>query len=144
MTSISVLGCGWLGLPLAKHLIDSGFMVKGSIRSSSKISDLEKNHIKPYLLDIDAVEQSWSQFLISDVLIIAIPSKNIEGFTSLIPIIEASSIKHVLFVSSTSVYEDANRVVTEEDATIPSSALSQIERLFMQSTKFTTTVIRFS
>lgn len=42
MTSISVLGCGWLGLPLAKHLIDSGFMVKGSIRSSSKISDLEK------------------------------------------------------------------------------------------------------
>ncbi|EHN69802.1 SDR family oxidoreductase [Aliivibrio fischeri] len=144
MTSISVLGCGWLGLPLAKHLIDSGFMVKGSIRSSSKISDLEKNHIKPYLLDIDAVEQSWSQFLTSDVLIIAIPSKNIEGFTSLIPIIEASSIKHVLFVSSTSVYEDANRVVTEEDATIPSFALSQIERLFMQSIKFTTTVIRFS
>jgi 3-hydroxyisobutyrate dehydrogenase-like beta-hydroxyacid dehydrogenase len=31
--SISILGCGWLGVPLAKHLIQKGFSVKGSVTS---------------------------------------------------------------------------------------------------------------
>ena len=30
MTQISILGCGWLGLPLAKALLKNGFSVKGS------------------------------------------------------------------------------------------------------------------
>ena len=28
MESISILGCGWLGLPLAEHLIKKGYKVK--------------------------------------------------------------------------------------------------------------------
>jgi 3-hydroxyisobutyrate dehydrogenase-like beta-hydroxyacid dehydrogenase len=30
MTKISILGCGWLGFPLAKALLKDGFTVKGS------------------------------------------------------------------------------------------------------------------
>lgn len=41
MQKISVLGCGWLGLPLSKKLIESGFVVKGSTTSSEKLSQLE-------------------------------------------------------------------------------------------------------
>jgi UDP-N-acetyl-D-mannosaminuronate dehydrogenase len=30
MKQISILGCGWLGLPLAKALLQKGFSVHGS------------------------------------------------------------------------------------------------------------------
>ncbi|MDD9173907.1 SDR family oxidoreductase [Aliivibrio finisterrensis] len=146
MTSISVLGCGWLGLPLAKHLVTNGFAVKGSVRSEEKIESLEAISVTPYVLDIDGeiTEQSWGAFLDSDILVIAIPSKNQTGFSALIRVLESSSIKHVVFVSSTSVYADNNGVVTEDIAASESSALFQIESLFYQSSVFTTTVIRFS
>ena len=146
MTTISVLGCGWLGLPLAKHLVTNGFAVKGSVRSKEKIESLEAISVTPFVLDIDGeiVDQSWGSFLDSDILIIAIPSKNQIGFTSLISILESSSIKHVIFVSSTSVYADNNAVVNEDVAASESSVLFQIESLFSQSSAFTTTVIRFS
>ena len=40
MTKISILGCGWLGLPLAKAIVENGFSVKGSTTSSEKIATL--------------------------------------------------------------------------------------------------------
>ena len=135
MALISVLGCGWLGLPLAKHLVTNGFSVKGSVRSKEKLELLHSASVTPFLLDIDGeiTEPSWAPFLDSDILIIAIPSKNQSGFTSLISILKTSSIKHVIFVSSTSVYTDNNEVVTEDVAASESSVLFQIESLFSQS-----------
>lgn len=146
MTSISVLGCGWLGLPLAKRLVSNGFTVKGSVRSKEKSALLNNESVISFLLDIDGevTGKSWEQFLDSDLLIIAIPSKNQAGFTSLISILESSPVKHVIFVSSTSVYSDNNAVVTEDVTASESSALFQIESLLFQSSGFTTTVIRFS
>lgn len=144
MTSISVLGCGWLGLPLAKDLVNDLFQVKGSVRSEEKTEALKQISVIPYVLDLDKQEQDWAPFLHSDILVIAIPSKNIEGFSSLIALIEQSSIKHLVFVSSTSVYADNNGVVTEDQSALNASVLYQIESLFTQSTTFSTTIIRFS
>ena len=144
MTSISVLGCGWLGLPLAKGLVNDQFQVKGSVRSQEKAQVLKQNSVTPYVLDLDKKEQDWKPFLHSDILVIAMPSKNVEGFSSLIALIEESSIKHLVFVSSTSVYGDNNGVVTEEQSALNASVLYQIESLFTQSTAFSTTIIRFS
>ena len=50
MTKISILGCGWLGLPLAKALIGNGFSVKGSTTSYEKISGLEQGGITTFLI----------------------------------------------------------------------------------------------
>lgn len=144
MISISVLGCGWLGLPLAKGLVNDHFHVKGSVRCEDKAEVLQQNSVAPYVLDLDKKEQDWAPFLHSDILVIAIPSKNIEGFSSLIALIEQSSIKHLVFVSSTSVYGDNNGIVTEEQSALNSSVLYQIESLFTQSSAFSTTIIRFS
>ena len=47
---IGVLGCGWLGFPLAKDLIKQGFKVKGSTTNKEKIKSLEKENIDPCLL----------------------------------------------------------------------------------------------
>jgi len=136
------LGCGWLGLPLASSLISKGFNVKGSTTSLGKLNTLKSAGITPFLIDINLPEKELNAFLNSEVLIIAITNKNSESFKKLISKIELSPIKKLLFISSTSVYDNNNGVVTE-DTPINKSPLSAIEHLFVKNTKFKTTILRF-
>lgn len=139
---ISILGCGWLGMPLALELSKQGHRVHGSTTSPHKLSALESKGTTPFIIDIDQVNDRLAKFLESDVLVINIPSKSKEGFQRLIQTIEASALRKVVFVSSTSVYPNTNGVVTEETETIP-SPLAEIERLFASNTQFQTTILRF-
>ena len=78
MTQISILGCGWLGLPLAKKLINNGNSVKGSTTSENKLSTLEEAGINPFLIHVesDAILGNTDTFLAeSKILIIDIPPK---------------------------------------------------------------------
>ena len=140
---ISILGCGWLGKPLAVSLIKNGFAIKGSTTSEAKLSEFQEIGITPFLISIDALTHNISAFLDSEIFIVALPSKNIEGFKNLICHVEKSAIKKVIFISSTSVYGNSEKVVTEASETIP-SALTTIEMLFKNSTHFETTLIRFA
>lgn len=142
MKNVSVLGCGWLGMPLAISLLDDGYSVKGSTTTEKKLSLLEINNIDPYLLDVTSFEE-FDDFLDSDILIIAITSKDIDSFESLISQIENSSIQKVIFISSTSVYGRRNKVMTEEDEVLQ-TPLSEIENLFKENTFFETTILRFA
>lgn len=87
----------------------------------------------------------FSQFLNADTLIINITNKNKAAFEQLISQIEHSPIKQVLFISSSSVYQNTNDWVREEPQfENEDSILWQIESLFRQSSQFTTSIIRFS
>lgn len=158
MTKISILGCGWLGLPLAKALIKKGFSVNGSTTSREKLLVLENAGISPFLISLDSksVSGAIESFLKeSSTLIIDIPPKlrgtNKENFVEkikvLIPFIEKSSIENVLFVSSTSVYGEENDIVTEESPLNPDTEsgkqLVEVEQLLQSNTNFKTTVLRF-
>lgn len=142
METISILGCGWLGKPLASSLINQGYSVKGSTTTLAKIDELNSLNIKPFLIDI-GIDQNLDDFLQTDVLIIAITSKNIDDFKRLISKIEVSSVKKIIFITSTSVYPNLNTVVAEEDQTTDNT-LSQIEKLFQKNINFKTTILRFS
>lgn len=142
MKNVSILGCGWLGKSLAISLLDEGYAVKGSTTTEEKLELLELNHIDPYIVDISNFEE-FDDFLSSDILIIAITSKDINGFENLIAQIERSSIQKVIFISSTSVYGMLNKVITEEDEVLK-TPLSEIESLFRENTFFETTIIRFA
>ena len=48
--TVSILGCGWLGLPLAKLLIAKGFNVKGSTTSEHKLHTLAQYGIASILV----------------------------------------------------------------------------------------------
>ena len=141
MKNISILGCGWLGEPLAISLLEAGFFVKGSTTTQAKLATLEASQIEAYLVNISEFEE-FDAFLETDILIIAITSKDIDGFESLIAQIENSPIQKVIFISSTSVYPNTNSVVTEETNTkeVP---LAGIEELFRQNNCFETTILRF-
>lgn len=138
----SILGCGWLGLPLAKSFIENGVEVKGTTTSTEKIKLLQEEKIHPYLINIEETTD-YKDFLDSDVLLIMITSKKLEAFQKLIQQIENSRVKKVIFISSTSVYPRNNKTYTEEDETID-ALLSNVERLFRDNTNFTTTIIRFA
>lgn len=159
-TQISVIGCGWLGLPLAEKLVERGFAVNGSTTSNDKLQLLKNHHINPFLITLNASEISgdYSQFLIgSETVIINIPpglrknpSKNhVAEIQHLMREIEAHSIKHVLYISSTSVFEDAKDfpVITAE--TIPNATSSiakqliEIEHMLQVNSNFKTTILRF-
>ena len=161
MKQISILGCGWLGLPLAKSLLKKGFCVKGSTTSLDKISVLKSSGIHPYLVTLSAVEglngeKEINSFLEnSEILIIDIPPKlrgnSNENFVrkiqNLIPFVEKSTVKKVVFISSTSVYADDNSIITETTKPQPDSEsgkqLLEAETLLQSNANFKTTIIRF-
>lgn len=158
MKQISILGCGWLGLPLAKSLIEKGFSIIGSTTSVEKIAVLEQARIVPFQINLfeDRVEGNLDLFLSnSDVLIIDIPPKlrgdSSENFVAkiqnIISFLEKASVKKVIFVSSTSVYSDDNSIITE--AIIPNpdtesgKQLLEAEQLLQSNSTFQTTILRF-
>ena len=155
---ISILGCGWLGLPLANFLIKSGFVVKGSTTNLDKISILENNKIQAFQIELSEIEikgEIDSFLKNSEILIIDIPPKlrgvSSENFVkkiqNLIPFIEKAKIEKVIFISSTSVYADDNVFVTETTKPNPDTESGKqllATEIFLQSNEnFKTTVVRF-
>ncbi len=166
MNQISILGCGWLGLPLAKSLIaKKRYSVNGSTTSENKLQILKDAEINPFLvtLESESVSESIIPFLAkSEILIIDIPPKLrgtnsdssdaarkifVEKIQALIPFIEKSTLQKVLFVSSTSVYGDENGLVSEETNPNPETEsgkqLLLAEALLQQNKNFETTILRF-
>ncbi len=142
---ISILGSGWLGLPLAKELIEQGHNVKLSTRSEDRLPELVKISASAYIIEIEALIDSVNEFLVTDILIINITSKDISAYSLLIKQIEKSTLKQVLFVSSTSVYHTVDSVVTEDGGMEnPASVPYQIEQLFCLNKHFQTTILRLS
>lgn len=141
-TNISILGCGWLGKALAKSLISDNYSIKGSTTKNENFPVLESLNITPFKIDIESNSPDVSHFLDTDVLIIAITSKHTSAFKHLIESIEKSNLKKVIFVSSTSVYENTNSIVTEETLT-KGTPLAKIEQLFINTNTFQTTILRF-
>lgn len=163
-TSISIIGCGWLGLPLAEYLQKKGFALKGSTTSPSKIETLASKGIAAYLLQLQgdggiSPEQTknLTELLKADILIFNIPpgrrNPNVEAefsakIRTLIQHIEASPLQKVIFVSATSVYPLQNKIVTEVDAQNPSKisgkALLQAEKLLKNCPNIQTTILRLA
>lgn len=161
---ISILGCGWLGFPLAKKLIETGYEVKGSTTSESKLEVLKSNKIEPFLVELseNKIIGTISDFLNdSEILIIDIPpglrkdaatsvgKTFVNKIKTLLPFIENSNIEKVIFVSSTSVYGDTETISTviEESELNPDTEsgkqLVEVENIFRNNRNFETTIIRF-
>jgi nucleoside-diphosphate-sugar epimerase len=142
--TISVLGSGWLGLPLIESLVNSGYSVKGSTTSVARRGLIKELNAEPFVIDIENSLGNINSFLQSEVVIINIPSKNELAFNSLLSAIKQSPVKKVVFVSSISVYRSNNEIVTESSGDeIACHPLIKIETLFRESPDIKTTIIRF-
>ena len=161
---ISILGCGWLGLPLAKSLLSKSYEVRGSTTSESKLEMLKNAGISPFQIQLEAhqIIGNIEDFLKeTNILVIDIPPglrretstsnemQFVNKIKNLIPYIEKSGIQKVVFVSSTSVYGDSFPIVeiTEETQPNPDTESGKqlviAETLLQSNPNFKTMVIRF-
>jgi nucleoside-diphosphate-sugar epimerase len=161
---IAILGCGWLGLPLAKSLLSKSYEIKGSTTSESKLEVLKNTGILPFQIQLEEhqIVGKIEEFLKeTNVLVIDIPpglrkevsASNeitfVNKVKTLIPFIEKSGVQKVIFVSSTSVYGDDFPIVeiTEETKPNPDTESGKqlviVETLLQSNPNFKTTVIRF-
>lgn len=157
ISTISILGCGWLGLPLAKALAAKKFKVKGSVTSPDKFEALRKNDVLPCHLVLGAADIMLDdpRFFETDLLIVSIPPRRTEDvervfpaqIAQLIHYLEKYEVQRVLFISSTSVYPDTAGIAREENIALPDKAsgraLIAAENLLISNDTFKTTVVRF-
>ncbi|MEP0862475.1 MAG: NAD-dependent epimerase/dehydratase family protein [Ignavibacterium sp.] len=157
MKTISILGCGWLGLPLAESLISDGYNVKGSTTSDLKLSLLQSKSIEPYkiLLNPQLIGENVEKFFDCDVLITNIPPLRRDDLIeyhflqieSVVKHLKNSNCRKVIFISSTSVYGNKNNEVDEDSKTLPDTlsgeALVIVENYLKKNEIFDTTIIRF-
>ncbi|MEM1134273.1 MAG: NAD(P)H-binding protein [Bacteroidota bacterium] len=155
---ISILGTGWLGLPLGNYLIKKGHEVKGSIRTATKLDLLKTNGIEPFLLNLIPQPEpkgTIEKFLQSDVLIIGIPpsrkSDDMDTFHAaqiqeLVNHMLLGDIRKTIYISSTSVYPSTNGEVKESDEIKPEvsvhNAIVLAEKVLRQTGPLDTTVLR--
>ncbi|MGI9547342.1 MAG: SDR family oxidoreductase [Flavobacteriaceae bacterium] len=155
---IGVLGCGWLGLPLAKSLVKKGYVVYGTTTNSGKLTDLEKDGIIPILFRLhpEEIKEPALEFLNQlDILVINVPPgirrdpgrRYFDEMKLLATHIKKNGVPNVLFVSSTSVYGNAEGEINEGTSLTPQTEsakqLAATERLFIEDKNLSTTIVRF-
>ncbi|WP_341200129.1 NAD(P)H-binding protein [Croceibacter atlanticus] len=162
--TISILGTGWLGLPLGKKLLDQGYSVKGSTTTKENLKLLSEVGIVPFNIELKEhnIDGDILEFLKdTETLVMAFPPRlrkqpelnyasKIAHFMS---VLKESDVKNLLYVSTTSVFEDEEadedgfKVITEE--TEPNGIskkarkLIEGETLVKQAKEFNTTIVRF-
>ena len=134
---IGLLGCGWLGFPLAQDLINEGFEVKASTSSPHKIFQFKEVGIVPFLVQFNhsMPDPDLSGLLDCDILIVSIPpaGRNIDGIKNYRKMGEVlkkqalnSRISKLIFISSTSVYSEKNTIVTESSEISPETDSAKV------------------
>lgn len=155
MKTISILGCGWLGLALGEALVKQGCQVKGSTTQTAKLSFLSDKGIKPYIIDIgiDKKEVIVPAFFESEVIVITLPFKRqlsdpyiykdqIWRLTQHF----SKQVSEVFFCSSTAVYPDTWTLCRENMEITPTTqraaALLETENLLLEDGRFNTLILR--
>ncbi len=155
-STLCVVGCGWLGLPLSRLMLKKGWKIHGTTTNKTKIQQLQDVGIMPFLLKFPDPEFMDFEMLSTDYLVINIPpgrkNPNVrEDYpNSIVQLLriakQVKSIKKIVFVSSTSVYGNTEVFVDEKVAPQPQTssgkAILETEKAIMES-KIPHVILRF-
>lgn len=155
MHSVSIIGCGWFGLPLAKTLLSLGFAVKGTKTSSNTAQQLTQLGIQGFALSLPCSETIPTALLDSDILIINLPpglrkekSQYLLQLQQLVDAAVQRHYKHVIYVSSSGIYSEQGDNLNESSpigSSLKSQTLWKAEQLVStQLSADTTTIFRFA
>ena len=125
--SVSIVGCGWAGLPLGRALAQAGHTVRGSTTRSERTDVLKQAGIEPFVTRLTpGPTPSVADLFASDVLVCTVPpgrsnatddvSKEVyqAQVSALIDTAQAHNVPYVVYLSSTGVYPPTNGPVTED------------------------------
>lgn len=155
--TVGILGCGWLGLPLAEDLLRQGYQVRGSSTRTSKLPGLRQKGIDAFriLLTEKGILGPVATFLDSlDVLVVNIPpglrkdpgANFVARIEWLQLAVREAHIPQLVFVSSISVFGASQGRVTEQTIPLPDrdagGQLLRAESSLLADKSFTTQVLR--
>lgn len=154
MEKISIIGAGWMGLPLGAELVRMGYVAQGSTTREEKLTLLQEKGLSAFVLDsATATQEHLAPLMQCDVLIVTVPPRgNEEEYGNFMRLLATSAaregVEKVIYTSATSVYPDNNQVVTEDDAQMIVSSHSGIrllamENIFREHKSLRPTILRF-
>ena len=128
--TITVLGCGWLGMPLLKFLAASGyFHLRGSSRQADRRQEITAAGGRALSVNLPQVDEATAKLAFGvDVLIVTLPPGRRreavqkvygEEIAAIIRLAKQHATGHIIYTSSTGVYGNAKGIVNEETAVDP-------------------------
>ena len=135
---ITIIGGGWLGVPLAEALYADGYAIAISSRDPKKRLFFENNKWKSVSITFSDTSVNINPLVDTDVLIIGLPPT---GFTNYPLIISSllstfSATSRVIFISSTGVYANTTGRVSEESALIEGHPLTLAENIILDTSNW--------
>lgn len=118
--NIKIIGCGWLGIQVAEHLLELGNIVYGSYRSSHQKEVISKTRIKGFELNLGVKSQISINILENvDVFIISLSPMRKEDSDYYAAVLsnfaqQTPATSKVIFTSSTGIYPQKEGRFTEE------------------------------
>jgi nucleoside-diphosphate-sugar epimerase len=158
MRTISIIGLGWVGTPLA-HLLKDKFEVKGSTTTEAKRSKLlaEGIHALRFSLNPFPEGEGFNALFKSEIVVVNIPPRtrsgnglfHLEQIKYLKSLLGNAAVKKVIFVSSTGVYPDQNSLEEyQEDFPITREntnheTIFKAEQMLESERSYDLTIVRF-
>jgi nucleoside-diphosphate-sugar epimerase len=157
MKKVSIIGLGWLGEATGMLLQAQGYFVVGSSTRSEKVGLLREKGLDAvhFALDPDPKGIDYQRLFESEILVVTLPPRSRQGdgeaylqqLASLRDLITGTEVKQVLFISSTGIYPNENKVVPYTEEEISESAagntiLYRAEALMGTSSRYDLTVLR--
>lgn len=156
---VSILGCGWSGLPIARSFVQQGMQVQGSTTTPEKAEDLRAAGVTPLVWEVSD-EWEWTaehrSFFDVDLLVVTLPppkKAGCDGYAravhrTIADAAQEAGTRHLILFSSTSVYPDVPAAYTEEDAQRLISrhtgiAMKDIEDVYLEAELPRLTILRF-
>lgn len=136
MFDISILGGGWIGVPLAEKLSQKGYSVQ--ISQSSQIKTIQNPSIKlvQWRAEVNSTNEAWESILDAQTIIWTIPPRRkvngdhfyLDVLQDFVRLLNQKTYQQVIFLSSTSIYQAENSLVHEESA-LENNLMFQAEQI---------------
>ncbi len=140
---INLIGSGWLASPLAQQLQAAGHQVLVTTTQPEKACELAAAGLSTRIYALGDQLSDPNSLFDTDVLIIAITSKDLAAFDVLMDQINDTPCQHIIYISSTSVYANDGQQHDETSTALnPDNPLLQIEHLIQ--THRSATIIRMA
>ncbi|WP_299083493.1 NAD-dependent epimerase/dehydratase family protein [uncultured Paraglaciecola sp.] len=133
---IAVVGCGWLGLPLALSLQKGGHKIVATSRSAAGCLRLDSHGFSTVQFELGAALslQKFAPIFNCKLLILNIPfskknssySEFFSGIQEFLQQAKRLHIKQVIFISTTSVYGEQQGIVTENSPVQPNTLSGKV------------------
>ena len=139
--NISIYGGGWVGAPLAFKLALAEFEVTVSASSAHKQAKHPNIKVVEFRAEPNMEKGLWDEMNQSEIQIWAIPprrKKNSEEFylqilQDWLSVLDEKIVKKIIFLSSTSIYQNVSDIVDEKSAIVETSLMAQAESLILAS-----------